>query len=86
MYPYIIPDIRARVTAGGWWRLSPYSPRLNETLLPTLQPRSMTLVKIGHQVKEAESDCQTDIAIESSEFFFYQRHLDYASGNFLKDA
>ena len=32
----------------------------------------MTLVKIGHQVKDAESNCQTDIAIESSEKFIYQ--------------
>ena len=31
----------------------------------------MTLVKIGHQVKEAESDRQTDVAIESSEEFIH---------------
>ena len=31
----------------------------------------MTLVKIGHQVKEAESDCQTDVAIESSKEFIH---------------
>ena len=31
----------------------------------------MTLVKIGHQVKESESECQTDVAIESSEKFIH---------------
>ena len=46
----------------------------------------MTLVKIGHQVKEAESDCQTDIAIESSEFFFIRGIWTMQAVIFLKDA
>ena len=38
----------------------------------------MTLVNIGHQLKEAESDRQTDAAIESSEEFIH--HIVTESG------
>ena len=44
----------------------------------------MTLVNIGHQVKEAESDRQTDVAIESSEEFIH--HSVTESGTEKKQA